>query len=257
MDLRVLGPVQAAVDDHPVAIGAGKPRALLAMLALNEGTPVSSEVLIDGLWGEAPPATAPKMVQVYVSQLRKVLGGSDNGAEILTRGRGYELRLGEGELDVRRFERPLVGARPLGRRGRRSARRWRIRFTARFPAILCSCRSWAGPIGLVWRSRGASVLPTTSTPADSRRGPGGARRSIGIDFVGLHRDTAYEWKSTTISRPAAGLQTQGFAGEDAASGGLSSDGGTAAVLRRPRGCSTCRSYCRPRWSRCARGSRRG
>ena len=43
MDLRVLGPVEASVDDQPVAIGAGKPRALLAMLALNEGTPVSAE----------------------------------------------------------------------------------------------------------------------------------------------------------------------------------------------------------------------
>jgi DNA-binding SARP family transcriptional activator len=38
MDLRVLGPVEAAVDDHAVAIGAGKPRALLAMLALSEGS---------------------------------------------------------------------------------------------------------------------------------------------------------------------------------------------------------------------------
>jgi WD40 repeat protein/DNA-binding SARP family transcriptional activator len=104
--------VEAAVDDHAVAIGAGKPRALLAMLALSEGSPVSSEALIDGLWGETPPATAPKMVQVYVSQLRKVLGGSGNGAEIVTRGRGYELRLGEGELDVRRFERLLAQGLP-------------------------------------------------------------------------------------------------------------------------------------------------
>src|SRR5215208_725882 len=112
MDVRVLGPVEAAVDDQPVVIGAGKPRALLAMLALSEGAPVSSEALIDGLWGESPPATAPKMVQVYVSQLRKVLGGSGNGAEIVTRGRGYELRLGEGELDVRRFERLLAQGSP-------------------------------------------------------------------------------------------------------------------------------------------------
>ena len=104
--------MQAAIDDHPVAIGAGKPRALLAMLALSEGSPVSSEVLIDGLWGEAPPATAPKMAQVYVSQLRKVLGGSGNGAEKVTRARGYELRLGEGELDVRRFERLLAQGSP-------------------------------------------------------------------------------------------------------------------------------------------------
>ena len=72
------------------------------MLALNEGTAVSSEALIDGLWGEAPPATAPKMVQIYVSQLRKAFKSSDNGAEIVTRGHGYELRLGLGEVDARR-----------------------------------------------------------------------------------------------------------------------------------------------------------
>ena len=67
LDFRVLGPVEASVDEREVAIGAGKPRALLAMLALSEGSPVSAERLIDGLWGEEPPATATKMVQVYVS----------------------------------------------------------------------------------------------------------------------------------------------------------------------------------------------
>jgi WD40 repeat protein/DNA-binding SARP family transcriptional activator len=112
MDLRVLGPVEASVDEREVAIGAGKPRALLAMLALNEGSPVSAERLIDGLWGEEPPATAPKMVQVYVSQLRKALAGSGNGAEIVTRGRSYELRLGSGDLDVRRFERLVAEGAP-------------------------------------------------------------------------------------------------------------------------------------------------
>ena len=112
MDLRLLGPVEASVDDHPVAIGAGKPRALLAMLALHEGSAVSAESLIDGLWGEAPPATAPKMVQIYVSQLRKAFKVSGNGAEIVTRGHGYELRLGAGEVDARRFERLVADGEP-------------------------------------------------------------------------------------------------------------------------------------------------
>ena len=52
------------------------------------------------------------MVQVYVSQLRKALAGSGNGAEIVTRGRGYELRLGSGDLDVRRFERLVAEGAP-------------------------------------------------------------------------------------------------------------------------------------------------
>ena len=113
MDLRVLGPVEASDGDQPVAVGAGKPRAVLAMLALSEGRPISAEQLIDGLWGEAPPATAPKMVQGYVSHLRKAFAAAGNGAEIVTRGRSYELRLGDGgDLDVRRFERLVAAGTP-------------------------------------------------------------------------------------------------------------------------------------------------
>jgi WD40 repeat protein/DNA-binding SARP family transcriptional activator len=112
MDVRVLGPVEASVDERPVAIRAGKPRALLALLALNVGSAVSAERLIDGLWGEKPPATAAKMVQVYVSQLRKALAAGGDGAEILTRAHGYELRLGPGEVDVRRFERLVAAGAP-------------------------------------------------------------------------------------------------------------------------------------------------
>ena len=58
-----------------------------------------------GALGRAPPATAPKMVQLYVSQLRKLIEGDEG--EIVTRGRGYVLRVAA-ELDAPRFER-LVG----------------------------------------------------------------------------------------------------------------------------------------------------
>jgi YVTN family beta-propeller protein len=103
MDLRLLGPVEALIDGRPVALGAPKQRAVLAMLALEVGRPVSTDRLIEGLWGEQPPASAPKMVQLYVSHLRRLVHG--NGAQIVTRGRGYELQLAEGEVDVTRFER--------------------------------------------------------------------------------------------------------------------------------------------------------
>ena len=52
------------------------------------------------------------MVQGYVSQLRKALAASGDGAEIVTRGRGYELRLGAGEVDARRFERLVAEGAP-------------------------------------------------------------------------------------------------------------------------------------------------
>src|SRR3954469_23488472 len=103
MDLRLLGPVEAYVDGRPVALGPPKQRALLAMLALDASRTVSADRLVDGLWGDDPPASAPKMVQLYVSQLRRLLAGAD--AEIVTHGRGYELGVGTEAVDVVRFER--------------------------------------------------------------------------------------------------------------------------------------------------------
>src|SRR6187200_1129660 len=103
MDLQLLGPVEATLDGRPVPLGPTKQRALLAMLALHANATVGVDRLIDGLWGEDPPATAPKMVQLYVSQLRRVLAGE--GAEILTHGRGYELRVDDEAIDAACFER--------------------------------------------------------------------------------------------------------------------------------------------------------
>src|SRR5688572_20912596 len=101
MDVHLLGPVEAVVDGRPVALGATKQRALLAMLALDPGHTISADRLAAGLWGDAVPPSAHKMVQQYVSQLRRLLDGDP--AQIVTRGRGYELDLGGGTSDVVRF----------------------------------------------------------------------------------------------------------------------------------------------------------
>ena len=93
-----------------MSLGAAKQRALLAMLAIHANRTLSADELMDGLWGEPLPRTAPKMVQQYVSQLRRLLAdGRDRDAEILTRGRGYELRIDPEDVDAWRFER-LVDA---------------------------------------------------------------------------------------------------------------------------------------------------
>src|SRR4051812_34598649 len=109
MNVHLLGPIEVRLDGRPIPLGAPKQRAVLAMLALQVGRTVSADRLAEGLWGEQPPPSAAKMVQLYVSQLRRLVAG--NGAEILTRGRGYELRLSDGEADAVRFERPLEQAR--------------------------------------------------------------------------------------------------------------------------------------------------
>ncbi len=104
MQIRVLGHLEASVGDRPLALGGAKQRAVLAMLVLDANRTVSAERLIEGLWGEQVPASAPKMLQTYVWRLRGVLA-ADGGAQIVTHGRGYELRIDPELVDVHRLER--------------------------------------------------------------------------------------------------------------------------------------------------------
>src|SRR3954454_16485021 len=108
MDVRLLGPIEVTFGNGAVPLGGPKPRAMLAMLALDAGITVSAEQLIDGLWGEDPPASAGKLVQVYVSHLRKAFAAAGDGDAIVTHGRGYELRVDRGQIDVAQFERLLA-----------------------------------------------------------------------------------------------------------------------------------------------------
>src|SRR3954469_6282767 len=107
MEFRLLGPLEAIDGDRALTLGGGGQRALLAVLLLHANQVVSSDRLIDALWGEAPPATAHKIVQVYVSRLRKQLGD----ARLVTRAPGYLLRAEPAELDLGRFERLVAEAR--------------------------------------------------------------------------------------------------------------------------------------------------
>jgi DNA-binding SARP family transcriptional activator len=105
MEFLLLGPVEVRDGERRLAPGGSKQRALLAMLLLNAGEVVSSTRLIEGLWGEEPPATAPKMLQVFVSRLRSEIGGTE---VIETRAPGYMANVGPDQLDLLRFE-TLVG----------------------------------------------------------------------------------------------------------------------------------------------------
>ena len=101
MDFRLLGPLEAGDGREPLPLGPRKQRALLARLVLDAGRTVSVEQLLADLWGEDLPESAVKMVQIYVSGLRKVLGAS----RLLTAPAGYRFELAAGDdLDLRRFE---------------------------------------------------------------------------------------------------------------------------------------------------------
>jgi DNA-binding SARP family transcriptional activator/DNA-binding beta-propeller fold protein YncE len=111
MEYKILGTLEVAAQDREVLLGGGRQRSVLALLLLHANEVVSSERLIDELWGDAPPPTAAKTVQVYVSQLRKSLRNGQPDGPLLTRGRGYVLQVGPGELDRERFERALADGR--------------------------------------------------------------------------------------------------------------------------------------------------
>jgi DNA-binding SARP family transcriptional activator len=101
MELRVLGPFDASDGGVPLPLGSPKPRALLARLVLDVNRTVATPRLVDDLWGEDVPGSATKMVQIYVSQLRKVLPAG----VLVTRPPGYVVDVDPEVVDLTRFTR--------------------------------------------------------------------------------------------------------------------------------------------------------
>lgn len=98
----MLGPFQATTDSGTeISMNSDRARTLLALLLLQRNRVVPADELIDGIWGDSPPASARKNIQTYVWRLRKLLPG---GSALERHGCGYLLRVGLGELDLDVFE---------------------------------------------------------------------------------------------------------------------------------------------------------
>ena len=111
MRFRNLGPLEVWEDGREVSLASGRQRALLSLLLLRADEVVSIDRLIDDLWSGRPPASAPKVVQGYVSQLRRALGPD----AIVTRGSGYLLPAPD--TDAAEFARLVAVARSQDPRG--------------------------------------------------------------------------------------------------------------------------------------------
>ena len=105
---RVLGPFEVVLDGRPVPLGGARQRLVLAGLVANANTVVSTDRLIDIVWGDEPPTTALSTMQKYVHRLRASMGN-----RLLTRSPGYLLRIDAGESDASRFESLLAEATRL------------------------------------------------------------------------------------------------------------------------------------------------
>lgn len=109
MDFRILGPLEVVEDGRALALGGKKQRAVLALLLLDAGRVVSTDRLVDQLWGETPPPTATTSLQNTISRLRKLLGAD----RVRTKSPGYSVEVAPDELDLARFERLVDDAREL------------------------------------------------------------------------------------------------------------------------------------------------
>jgi DNA-binding SARP family transcriptional activator/streptogramin lyase len=150
VEYRILGPLEVVDEGEPVPLGRLKERLVLAILLLHANEFVSRERLIDELWGVAPPPTARKAVNVYVSKLRKTL--TRNGDDpIATADGGYRLGVDDDELDVSRLRQLLATARERASAGELEAAAELLRDALGL---------WRGPTlaGLLLESRGRDEI---------------------------------------------------------------------------------------------------
>ncbi len=110
MEFLVLGPLEVRAEDRYLPLGTPAERHLLAVLLVYANETVSTDRLVDELWGNDPPQTARNMIQRYVSRLRVALGDA-GGERLATELHGYQLRVEDRELDARQFERLVAEGR--------------------------------------------------------------------------------------------------------------------------------------------------
>ena len=193
MEFGILGPLEVTEDGRPLALGGTKQRSLLAMLLLHANEAVSRERLIDALWDGQPPGSAATALQVYVSQLRKVLdpGATRGGQELLvTRAPGYALQVEAEQLDLRRFERLLSEGRGALARGEAATAR-----TALAEALA------------LWR--GAPLADLDTVPFAQREAPrleelrlAALEERVDADLaLGRHADLVAELEPLTAAHP--------------------------------------------------------
>jgi len=103
LEIKLLGPVEMTIGGRRVEIRRRMQRALLAVLALDVNRVLSTDRLIDALWGERPPPSAPVALYGLVSALRKLLEPHHADA-LRTREPGYVLEISGDDVDIGRFQ---------------------------------------------------------------------------------------------------------------------------------------------------------
>ncbi|WP_327048279.1 NB-ARC domain-containing protein [Microbispora sp. NBC_01189] len=111
-EFDVLGPLRMSRDGVPVRLGAAMSRRLLATLLCTPGRPVAVPALVEALWGDDPPRSAHKTLQIYVLRLRRAMGDRDR---VVHGPGGYAAAVSPPEVDALRFRELTAAGRAAGR----------------------------------------------------------------------------------------------------------------------------------------------
>lgn len=185
LEVRILGPVELRTADGELRLAGRLRRALVGMLALQVNRTVPAYQLIDGMWGEDPPATAGAQVRRQVSGLRGVLGGD----VVATDPGGYRLDIEPERVDARAHERLVAGARAAAGAG----------------DLVAAERGLAAALDL-WRGDALADLSGTYFEAEAARLEE-SRLAVQEEYTelllgqGQHRDLIGELTALVMSHP--------------------------------------------------------
>jgi DNA-binding SARP family transcriptional activator len=135
--VKVLGPLALWRDGQLVTPGGARQQAVLGLLTVRAGQLVSREAIVELLWPQNPPRSAPAMLRSYIGAVRSALGDGDPSSRLLTAGapsggeHGYRLRLAGRQLDLLEFTELAARARAAAASGDYTAAcRWYERAAA-------------------------------------------------------------------------------------------------------------------------------
>src|SRR5262245_23051528 len=105
IDYLLFGETEVRVAGSAVTLGGAKQRGVLAVLLAGHGTVVSTDRIIDAVWGSDVPGKAVASVRSYVANLRRVVTPATGEPRLTSRNGGYVLDLLDGDtVDLHRFD---------------------------------------------------------------------------------------------------------------------------------------------------------
>jgi DNA-binding SARP family transcriptional activator/tetratricopeptide (TPR) repeat protein len=118
VEFRVLGPIEVQHSDERIELPGARPQALLAAGLLDANRILTVPRLVDVVWGDEPPASAPGLVHTYIWALRRALHRPNEPKIIITRPPGYLVQVEPDQLDLHRFESLVSAGRAAATEGR-------------------------------------------------------------------------------------------------------------------------------------------